>query len=140
MERKQFDASVPAHGFTTVFYLATRHRGAAFARRVVGDLLGVFDVARVDETVIRRALALEWPDFEDAVCAAAAEACGCTLVVTRDPAGFRGSPVPVVDPLTALALLDRGGPTDRVSKPSRGRPSPRARVRRSHQASRSDRG
>jgi len=29
--------------------------------------------------------------------------------VTRDPAGFKGSPVPTLNPATALALLDRGG-------------------------------
>lgn len=59
----------------------------------------------MDSAVIRTALSLCWPDFEDAVCAAAAQACGCDAIVSRDPAGFPDSPVPVLDPETALAWL-----------------------------------
>jgi len=55
---------------------------------VVGDLLTVFRVAPVDDAVIGRALTLAWRDFEDAVCAAAADAAGCNAIVTRDPRGF----------------------------------------------------
>jgi hypothetical protein len=70
-------------------------------------------------------------DFEDAVCVAAAEAADCELVVTRDPQGFAGSPVRVVDPTTALALLSAGrtktarGPTGcsgGARRPRPGRP------------------
>ena len=65
----------------------------------------MFDVAAVDGAVIRKALSFEWPDFEDAVCAAAALASGSDTVVTRDPDGFPDSPIRVVDPETALAGL-----------------------------------
>ncbi len=136
-ERKQIDALVPAHGVTTVYYLAARHKGAVFARRVVADLVRVFPVAPVSDAVIHRALSLPSGDFEDAVCAAAAEAAGCEAIVTRDPAGFPDSPVPVVDPQAVLAMLeDRGGP-DTVAEPSPARVQvhalsrrPRKRLRR----------
>ena len=117
-EMRQIAGLVPAHGVTTLFYLFLRARGAASARRAVADLLAVFRVAAVDQAVLQRALALGWPDFEDAVCAAAAEAAGCNFIVTRDPAGFRGSPVPTVDPATALMLFDReGGPGRLAERP-----------------------
>ena len=48
-------------------------------------LITVVAVAQVDGNVVRRALALAWPDFEDAVCAAAAEAGGCDGLVMSDP-------------------------------------------------------
>ncbi|MBI2466950.1 MAG: PIN domain-containing protein [Candidatus Rokubacteria bacterium] len=105
MEAGRGQGLLPAHAFTTVHYLASRARGARFARRTLEDLLRVFEVAPVDGAVIRSALDLAWPDFEDAVCAAAAAASGCEAIVGRDPAGFPGSPVPVVDPTTALAWL-----------------------------------
>jgi hypothetical protein len=54
---------------------------------------------------VRRALALAWPDFEDAVCAAAAEASGCDALVTRDPDGYANAPFPVIDPAAALSWL-----------------------------------
>jgi hypothetical protein len=96
---------IPAHGITTIFYPIERARGGAFARKGVERLLSVFGVAPVNEAVIRRALAFAWPDFEDAVCAAAAEANGCEAIVTRDPSGFPGAPLPVVDPTAALSWL-----------------------------------
>ena len=96
---------IPAHGVTTIFCLLEKARGAAFARGGVGRLIGVFGVAPVNEAVIRRALALGWPDFEDAVCAAAAEETGCDAIVTRDPDGYPDCALPVIDPAAALSRL-----------------------------------
>ena len=100
---------IPAHGLTTAYYLARRERGPSFARRVVEELLSVFRAARVDEQVLRRALALSWPDFEDAVCAASAVVAGCDVIATRDPAEFRNAPLPVLDPSSAVAWLAGAG-------------------------------
>jgi hypothetical protein len=71
----------------------------------------VFRVAAVSEAVLKRALELDFTDLEDAVCAAAAEAAGCDLVVTRNRKDFGSSPVTAVDPMTALALVEGGGST-----------------------------
>lgn len=100
---------LPAHGLTTVHYLARRSRGVRFARQVVEDLLTVFEIAPVDGAVLRRALALAFPDFEDAVCAASAVSSGCEVIVTRDPVGFRGAPLRVLDPRSTLAWLEVAG-------------------------------
>jgi predicted nucleic acid-binding protein len=105
LEKKRGEGYVPAHGLTTVFYVVSRAQGRAFAKRAVDGLMRVFAVAPVNEDVLRHALTLDWPDFEDAVCAAAAEACGCDAIVSRDPDGFPESPVDVIDPATALAWL-----------------------------------
>jgi predicted nucleic acid-binding protein len=105
VERGAAVGYLPAHGFTTAFYLARRARGPSFARRVIEELLNVFRAARVDEQVLRRALALSWPDFDDAVCAASAVVVGCDAIATRDPAGFRDAPLPVLDPGAAVAWL-----------------------------------
>lgn len=129
-ERQEIEILVPAHGVTTVFYMAGRLRNAAFARRAIIDLLIVPKVAAVDEKVLRRAVALAWPDFEDAVCAAAAEAARCDVLVTRDPKGFPDSPVLALDPVTALSLLDRtSGPDEVAERVALGYASPRKRRR-----------
>jgi predicted nucleic acid-binding protein len=109
IETGQGSGVVPAHGVTTIFYLLEKARDSAFARNGVERLLSVFGVAAVDDAVIRRALVLEWPDFEDAVCAAAAEASACEAIVTRDPDGYPNCPFPVIDPAAALAWLIRPG-------------------------------
>ncbi len=104
-ERGQGLGMVPAHGVTTIFYLLEKARGAAFARDGVERLIRVFSVAPVNDDVVRRALAFAWPDFEDAVCAGAAEASGCDAFVTRDPDGYANAPLPVIDPAAALSWL-----------------------------------
>ncbi len=119
IEEKRAIGLLPAHGVTTLFYLVARARGAAAARRIVADTLAVFGVAAVDRVGLERALALGWPDFEDAVCAAAAAAASCDVIVTRDLAGFRGSPVPAVHPAAALALLDEDSGPGRVAERAR---------------------
>ncbi len=95
---------IPAHGLTTIFYLLEKARDARFARDGVERLLSVFGVAAVDDVVIRRALVLGWPDFEDAVCTAAA-ASGCEAIVTRDPDGYPSPSIPVMDPAAALSWI-----------------------------------
>jgi len=96
---------VPAHGVTTIFSLLEKARGPACARDGVERLIGVFNVASINDDVVRRALAFAWSDFEDAVCAAAAEASGCDALVTRDPDGYPNAPLPVIDPAAALSWL-----------------------------------
>jgi predicted nucleic acid-binding protein len=132
--RAEIEVLFPAHGVTTMFYVAARARGRAFANTAVTELLAVAGIAAVDEAVLRRALAFGWRDFEDAVCAAAAEAAACDLLVTRDAGGFKDSPVLVVDPVTALSLVRGGKGPDRVGeRPRRGyrsRASGRAKRRR----------
>jgi predicted nucleic acid-binding protein len=105
-ERGRCRLLLPAHAVTTVFYLAAKARDAKFARSVVADLVSIFEVAPVDAAVLRRALALEMADFEDAVAAAAAEAAGADALVTRNLDDFEASPLPAVDPPMALAWLE----------------------------------
>jgi len=85
-------------------------RGSGHEPRRVGDAAlrantSMFTVAQVDDNVVRRALALAWPDFEVAVCAAAAEASACDALVTRDPDGYPNAPFPVIDPAAALSWI-----------------------------------
>jgi len=103
-----------AHAITTVHYLVQRARGRRVARLAVEALLTVYDVAPVDGALLRAALALDWPDLEDAVGAAAAAASGCDAIVTRNPRDFRACALPVIDAATALAWLtvnETGGAT-----------------------------
>ncbi len=130
VDARRITGLLPAHGVTTLYYLLARAKGAAAARRAIAHLLTVFGVAAVNHAILQRALALGWPAFEDAVCAAAAQASGCDFIVTRDPSGFPESPVPCVDPATALALLDlTDAPHGVAERPAR-RYAPRSKQRR----------
>lgn len=109
IEKGEVVGYVPAQGLTTIHYLVARERGAPIAREAVEAIVQVLEVAPVDAAVVRRAIRLAWPDFEDAVCAASALAMECDAIVTRDLLGFPSSPIPVMDPETALGWLEGAG-------------------------------
>jgi predicted nucleic acid-binding protein len=101
------EGMLAAHAVTTIHHLVRKETGAVKARRIVSAILRVFAVAAVDGAVVHEALQLPFSDFENAVTAAAARAAGCECIVTRDPKGFRGSPVRALTPEAAAPLLDR---------------------------------
>jgi predicted nucleic acid-binding protein len=105
IETGRWQGFLAAHAITTIHYLAQKELGSAKAKQLVALVLRVFRVATVDGSVIEHALRLPLADFEDAVAAAAALASECEYVVTRDPKGFRGSPVPAIAPQAVLPIL-----------------------------------
>ncbi len=94
-----------AHAVTTIHYLNTRAVGVKMARTTTEALLSVFDVAVVDEAVLRSAAAMGWRDFEDAVTTAAALRARCDAIVTRNPRDFAKASIPVLKPAEAAAAL-----------------------------------
>jgi predicted nucleic acid-binding protein len=99
------EGMLAAHAVTTIHYLVRKEMGNIKARRIISAILRVFGVATVDSAVVQEALQLPFSDFEDAVTAAAARLAGCECIVTRDPKGFRGSPVRSLTPEAVTALL-----------------------------------
>jgi len=99
------EGMLAAHAVTTIHYLLGKELSSAKARRIVSAILRVFGVAAVDGAVVQEALQLPFSDFEDAVTAAAARVAGCECIVTRDPKGFRRSPVPCFTPEAVIPLL-----------------------------------
>jgi predicted nucleic acid-binding protein len=94
-----------AHAVTTIHYLVRKETGNIKARRIISAIRRVFGVATVDGAVLQEALQLPLSDFEDAVTAAAARLAGCECIVTRDPQGFRGSPVRPLTPEAVAPLF-----------------------------------
>jgi predicted nucleic acid-binding protein len=94
-----------AHAVTTIHYLNMRAVGAKMARATTEALLSVFDVAVVDEAVLRSAAAMGWRDFEDAVTTAAALRARCDAIVTRNPRDFAKASIRVLRPGEAAAAL-----------------------------------
>ncbi|MGA3206086.1 MAG: PIN domain-containing protein [Bryobacteraceae bacterium] len=99
------EGMLAAHAVATIHYLVQKEKGTARAKRTVSGILRVFKVAGVDGAVIQEALESPFSDFEDAVTAAAARVAGCEYIVTRDPKGFRESPVRALTPEAFTPLL-----------------------------------
>ena len=107
VETGRSEGMLAAHAVTTIHYLVQKEMGKSKARQILSSILRVFEVAAVDGAALQEALQLPFSDFEDAVTAAAARLAGCECIVTRDPKGFRRSPVRCLTPETVLPLLDR---------------------------------
>jgi predicted nucleic acid-binding protein len=105
IEGGRAEGLLAAHAVTAIHYLAQKELGAAKAKKMVMEILSVFQVAPVDARVIQDALLLSCPDFEDSVAAAASMLAGCNYIVTRDPKGFRGSPVRSLTPEAIAPIL-----------------------------------
>ena len=101
------EGMLAAHAVTTIHYLVRKELGTTKATRIISSILRVFRVAAVDGDVLQEALQLPFPDFEDAVTAAAARLADCECIVTRDPKGFRGSPVRALTPEAVTPLLSQ---------------------------------
>jgi len=99
---REHDAWVAWHSIATLAYLIERQQTATEARDFIRGLLKWADVAATarDDALA----ALDWPmsDFEDALQAAAAVACGAQAIVTRNVRDFKASPVPAMTPETFL--------------------------------------
>jgi predicted nucleic acid-binding protein len=105
VETGRAEGLLAAHTVTTIHYLVRKETGTAKARRIVSAILRVFGIAEVNGAVLEEALQSSCSDFEDAVTAAAARMTSCDYIMTRDPRGFRGSPVRPLTPEAAIPLL-----------------------------------
>ena len=103
-ERGEIQGFVCATTVTTIFYLARKALGREQARRQIGDILSILDVAPVNRVVLERAARSKMEDFEDAVITESARQVQARIIVTRDVRDFAKAPIPVHSPSSLLAL------------------------------------
>jgi predicted nucleic acid-binding protein len=103
LERRPGLGWIAWHSASTFYYLVAPERGPQGARQFLMELSGFVGVAETTTESLRFAAALEVRDFEDAMQAAAARACGADLIITRNLKDYRFSPIPATTP---QALVD----------------------------------
>lgn len=109
IEAGRASAFVAPHGLATIHYLIAKWQDRHGADQALADVMRIARVAPLDHDTVLRALALGWPDFEDALQAACAQNVDADHLVTRDPDDFARSPVPPISPPEVLALIDAQG-------------------------------
>ncbi len=97
------DVVIAWHTLATTFYIVAKKEGRQKATEMLKDILMAMTVVETGQTAALRAFDLDFPDLEDAMQAAAAEAALADFIVTRDGAGFSKSPVPVLAPEEFIA-------------------------------------
>ncbi|MDE3230525.1 MAG: PIN domain-containing protein [Chloroflexota bacterium] len=91
-------AYLPASVVTDIFYIMRRQTDIATAFMAVDRVFAAFGILAVDGPLLQQARALPGADFEDNVQIACAINAELDMIITRNPADFRHSPVPVIDP------------------------------------------
>ena len=101
-----YTAFVSASTVTDIYYIACRRlKDEKLVMERLKVLLETVNVAAVTGREIRRAIELSWNDFEDCVQFTAGERLAARYIITRDPAGFTGSGIPVLSPERFLAMI-----------------------------------
>ena len=85
------------HTFSNLYYYVRRTQGRD-PRVFIELCLRFLEVAPVGTQDLVLALKMPMSDFEDAMQAAAAAACGADRIVTRNARDFKRSPIPAVTP------------------------------------------
>lgn len=98
---------VSPHALTTIYYIVRKRGGKVLAQKAIDWILAMFKIAKIGAEGFKRASALGFDDFEDAVIAAAAEGEKCAYIISRNAAHFNGSPVPVISPSEFVARFGK---------------------------------
>ncbi|WP_133511348.1 PIN domain-containing protein [Candidatus Thiosymbion oneisti] len=96
-----------AAGVGTLDYLLTRGLDRKQARFHLGNVRKTLHIAAVTEAVIDAALALDWPDLEDAIVHESARLGGVDAIVTRDLADFSAASLAIFVPKQLVAVATR---------------------------------
>ncbi|MBM4329556.1 MAG: PIN domain-containing protein [Deltaproteobacteria bacterium] len=106
VERGELFGCLCATTITTIHYLVYKALGIRQARKHVGSLLSLFEIAPVNRAVLEGALKSDFEDFEDAVIHEASIHAGVQALVTRDVNGFRPATIPVYSPDELMSALE----------------------------------
>lgn len=103
---EEIQGVLTANSITDIYYISRKAIGSQNARKVVFDLLALFDIAPVDGSTCMAALNTPIEDFEDALLAVCAAEADADYIVTRDQDFIAvDSPVPIKSPGDVLALF-----------------------------------
>jgi len=105
--REDIDEYVSASAITDIYYIAYRAlKDKSAVRNLLNQILKIVSVAGVTENEIRKALELEWNDFEDSVQYSVALLDNMDGIVTRNPRDYGNSEIPVWQPKELLLKVE----------------------------------
>lgn len=94
-----------AHEITTLaYFLMKNHNNSSKVKSVLNELLDMFKIIPITETILRKALHSKINDYEDAVIEISSQENEIDFIVTRNLDDFKKSSVKSVSPTEFLAL------------------------------------
>lgn len=98
---------VSAKSYTDLFYVLRKSHSSESIQRAFLAGMKRFSICGVDGNDIRRAAALQWPDFEDCLIGVCAGKVKADYLITRDTTGFGSLSVPALTPEDFFATIAR---------------------------------
>jgi len=86
------------HSISNLNYLLRPKMGRGTTIQLIDDLTNFIEVAPTNNTLVKVAINLKMPDFEDALQTACAISCKADYLVTRNISHYKKSPIRVVSP------------------------------------------
>jgi predicted nucleic acid-binding protein len=105
VEKKEIKGYICPTTVTTIFYLVSKVKGSAEARKLITNLLQIFEASKLDKSILETALNPNFKDYEDSVLYESAVKTSLDGIVTRDRKDFRNSKLPVFDPEELFKLI-----------------------------------
>ena len=110
IQEGRFRGFVSAASFPVLFYILSREASRKIAIASLEKLLTLLTIAPVDGTILIRALASDFTDFEDAIQYYSAVGVKAHFIVTRNTRNFTASELAVFSPDELLALMESSDP------------------------------
>ena len=107
LERREATGFIAWHSVANFHYLVVSKQGSSATKAFLLELLQFIQVAPTSTDSVRFAAGLPMRDFEDALQAAAAVACGANTIATRNVRDYSRSPVRGATPSALLKELSK---------------------------------
>ena len=91
---------------TTIDYLIAKQYNKEKANRAINSLLKIFQIARVDRTVLKASVNSRFTDFEDALQYFSGHSVPVDSIVTRNISDFKYAEYPVYSPSELWGIVE----------------------------------
>lgn len=96
-ERRVIRAAISGVSIHNVFFIVRKLSSVEKGYKAIDTLASIFDLVDLSGPMIRKALQIRFPDFEDGLQYVSALKYRAQAIISRDPDGFLESRVPVMD-------------------------------------------
>lgn len=90
------EAGISVLSIHNIFFILNKLGNKKKAYQAIEEISHSFCLVEVSEAITQQAIAMKWPDFEDAVQYLCAREFGAEVFITRDRKGFKESSLPIL--------------------------------------------
>jgi predicted nucleic acid-binding protein len=91
---------------TTIGYLITKIKGADEAKKLIKNILNIFELTELNKSIFETSCGHKINDFEDAVLHESARLNNIEAIVTRNVKDFKNASIKVYDPEELIGIIE----------------------------------